>query len=208
MAKVLFTNKSFVYVLVATVLWQCAHYFILGFIGTYELGELALSVGVVQIIKNCGVLARFSMTRPIAKYTDKHGYAKGLALGISIAAIGYFINIFTSPSTKWIIIIYTLLNSIAAAGTGQNFLNISYSYVDEKYFVQASAIRNSVGGVCGFAAALAGGRILTAVQNNGNTVLGIPMYGQQLLSLISFILAFAALLFVRFVLEKQKTIAR
>lgn len=207
-AGILFKNRSFVYVLIATVLWQSAQYFILGFMGTYELGELALGVGTAQIIKNVGVLARFAMTRPIAKYTDKRTYSKGLALGMSIAAIGYFINIFTTPRLWWLIIVYTVLNGIANAGTGQNFLNISYNFVEEQYFVQASAIRNSVGGVCGFVAALVGGRILTAVQQNGNTVLGIPMYGQQLLSLISFLFAVAALLFVHFVLEKQKTIAR
>jgi hypothetical protein len=55
---------------------------------------------------------------------------------------------------------------------------------------------------------LAGGRILTAVQENGNMVLGIPMYGQQLLSAISFLFAVAALLFIRLALEKQKTIAK
>jgi Na+/melibiose symporter-like transporter len=206
--KILFTNRGFLCVIVATVLWQCAHYTILGFMGTYELEELALSVGLVQIIKNSGVLARFAMTRPIAHYTDKHTYAKGLALGISIAAVGYFLNIFTSPRFWWILIAYTVLNAVANAGIGQNFLNISYNFIDEKYFVQASALRNSIGGVCGFLAALAGGRILTAVQENGNMVLGIPMYGQQLLSAISFLFAVAALLFIRLALEKQKTIAK
>lgn len=211
--KILFTNKSFVYVLIATVLWQCAHYTILGFMGTYELGELALGVGLVQIIKNSGVLARFALTRPIARFTDKRGYAKGLVLGISIAAIGYFINIFTSPRLWWLIIAYTVLNGVANAGIGQNFLNISYSYVEEKYFVQASAIRNSVGGVCGFLAALAGGEILKAVQAvnpevGGIELFGTVIYGQQLLSAISFMFAVAALLFIHFVLEKQKTIAK
>lgn len=211
--KVLFTNRSFVYVLIASILWQCAHYFILGFMGTYEQGELALSVGLVQIIKNSGVLARFALTRPIARYTDKRGYAKGLSLGIAIAAASFFINVFTMPRLWWLIIVYTVLNGIANAGIGQNFLNISYSYVEEKYFVQASAIRNSVGGVFGFLAALAGGEILKAVQGVNPEVGGIEMfgtviYGQQILSAISFVFAVAALLFIHFVLEKQKTIAK
>ena len=206
--KVLFTNRSFVYVLVATVLWQCAHFFIVGFMGTYELGELALGVGLVQIIKSSGTLARFALSRPIARYTDKRTYSKGLALGISIAAIGYFVNIFTTPRFWYFIIVYTVLNSIAYAGINNNFFSISYNFVEEKYFVQASAIRNSVGGVFGFISALIGGRILSAVQANGNTVLGIPMYGQQLLSVISLLFSLAAVLFIHFVLEKQKTIAK
>ena len=211
--RVLFTNRSFVYVLIASILWQCAHYFLLGFMGTYELGELALGVGLAQIIKNSGVLARFALTRPIARYTDKKGYAKGLSLGITIAAAGFLVNIFTMPGLWWLIIIYTVLNGIANAGIGQNFLNISYSYVEEQYFVQASAIRNSVSGVFGFFAALAGGEILKAVQAvnpeaGGIEMFGTVIYGQQILSAISFVFAVAALLFIHFVLEKQKTIAK
>lgn len=211
--KVLLTNRSFLYILIASILWQCAHYFILGFMGTYELGELALGVGIVQIIKNSGVLARFALTRPIARYTDKKGYAKGLSLGITIAAASFFTNIFTTPSLWWLIIVYTVLNGIANAGIGQNFLNISYSYVEEKYFVQASAIRNSVGGVFGFLAALAGGEILKAVQavnpaRGSIEIFGVEIFGQQILSAISFVFAVAALLFIHFVLEKQKTIAK
>ena len=211
--KILFTNRGFVCVLIATVLWQSAHYFILGFMGTYELGELALGVGFVQIIKNSGVLARFVMTRPIAKYTDKRSYAKGLALGMTITSTAYLINVFTSPNLWWFVIIYTVLNGIGNAGTGQNFQNICYSYVEEQYFVQASAIRNSVGGVFGFLAALAGGKILSAVQavdpaRGSIELFGIELYGQQLLSAIAFLLAVLAVLFVRFVLEKQRIIAK
>ena len=192
--KMLLNNRSFIYILIASILWQCANYFILGFMGTYELGELGLTVAVVQIVKNSG-------------------YAKGLSLGITIAAASFFINIFTMPQLWWLIIVYTVLNGIANAGISQNFLNISYSYVEDKYFVQASAIRNSVGGVFGFLAALAGGEILKAVQGVNPEVGGIEMfgtviYGQQILSAISFVFAVAALLFIHFVLEKQKTIAK
>jgi hypothetical protein len=51
-------------------------------------------------------------------------------------------------------------------------------------------------------------RILNAVQQGGNTFLGISIYGQQLLSAISLVLVLIAILFVKLVVEKQKIIAK
>ena len=51
-------------------------------------------------------------------------------------------------------------------------------------------------------------KIIDAVQKNGNSVFGIPMYGQQLLSAISLAIVLFGIVFVRFVMEKQKIIAK
>lgn len=206
--KILFTNKGFVYVIILTVLWQCAHYMTLGAMGVYKQKELGMAVLLIQIINIAGQMGRFALSRPFGRYTDKRSYSKGLALGLTIAAAGYLVNIFTTPSLWWIVIIYTILNNVAMAGIGQNLFNIVYNFVDEKYFVQASAIKNSIGGVCGFLAALLAGVILEAVQGNGNMVFGVHIYGQQILSLISFVFAVLAIVFTHTVLEKQKIIAK
>ena len=84
-------------------------------------------------------------------------------------------------------------------------LNICYSYVPKEYFVQASAIKNCVGGVCGFVVSIFAGMLLEHIQSNGNTFLGIPVYGQQVLSLVSFVLLVAAILFTKFVMEKERS---
>ena len=93
---------------------------------------------------------------------------------------------------------------MSLAGINQNLYNITYSYVDSRYFVQASAIKNSIGGLCGFGASLVASRLLSAVQANGNTIFGITVYGQQVLSAISFVLMICAILYTKFVIEKQK----
>ena len=84
-------------------------------------------------------------------------------------------------------------------------LNIAYSYVPKEYFVQASAIKNCVGGVCGFVVSIFAGMLLEHIQNNGNTFLGIPVYGQQVLSLISCLILIVAVLFTKLVMEKEKS---
>ena len=64
------------------------------------------------------------------------------------------------------------------------------------------AIKNCVGGVFGFVAALVGGKILSAVQANGNRVLGIPMYGQQFLAFISLVSVIGAILYMHFAIVR------
>lgn len=206
--RMLFSNKSFVYSVVLHAMWSISVYMTIGFMGTYKTKELLLSVGAVQIINIVACLARALVSKPIAHFADKRSYAKGIELGMTIAAIGYLVNIFTTPNMWWLVILYTILYHVACAGTSQNMMNMVYSYVDSKYFVQASAIKYSVSGLCGFGASMLGSRILSAVQSSGNTFLGISLYGQQLLSAISLVIVIVAILFVKFVLEKQKIIAK
>lgn len=206
--KIIFSNKSFVCVILLGIIWNVSVYMTLGFMGIYKTKDLLLSVGAVQIINIVACLARTVFSKPIARYSDKRSYAKGVKLGMAIALVGYLVNMFTTPSAWWLVIVYTILYNVSCAGTSQNLMNITYSYVDSKYFVEASAIKNSIGGLCGFGASLLGGQILKAVQNNGNMLFGIPVYGQQVLSAISFLILIVGILFVKFVMEKQKIIAK
>jgi len=125
-----------------------------------------------------------------------------------IAACGYLLNIFTTPSHWWLVVAYTVIYNVSCAGTSQNLNNLTYSYVERKYFVQASAIKFSISGLCGFCASMLGSRILDAVQKNGNTLFGMTVYGQQILSAISLLIVLAGIVFVKFVMEKQKIIAK
>lgn len=206
--KKLFSNKGFVCMLFASVLWYVATYMTNGFMGIYKTSpdNLAFSVGEVQMINNIGCLFRFAVSKPFGKFSDKTSYATGILLGTSIAAVCFAVNVFTTPSTRWVIYLYTMLYNGALAAVHQNFLNITFDLVESKYFVQASSIKAAISGVCGFGASLIGASILNSVQKNGNSFLGISLHGQQLLSAISAILMIILVLFVLFVLRKQKKI--
>ena len=197
-------NRNFRNVIYLTILWNVASYITVGFLGIYRVSELAFSVLTVQIINMIGNAGRFAISRPFGRFSDKHSYARGIELALILAAIGFAFMIFTSPTTRWLVVGYTLFHYMSMAGLNQNLLNITYSYVDSRYFVQASAIKNSIGGICGFGASLLGSRILTAIQKNGNTVFGFHLYGQQFLCIITLILLVIALFFTHFVIAKQK----
>ena len=127
-----------------------------------------------------------------------------MKLAYIIAACAFGANMFTNVGNWWLIAVYTVLYSVSMAGSNANGFNIIYSYVDSKYFVYALAIKNSIGGLFGFAASLIGGRILGIIQANGNVFMGMNVFGQQVLSGISFVLTLIAVLYIHFVIGKQK----
>lgn len=197
-------NRKFLNITLVLTLWDIARYLTIGFLGTFKTKELLLSVGAVQVINMVANLMRLSISLPFGKYSDKHSFASGLKLAYGIVAIGFLLIAFTTEKTWWLIILYTVLFNVSLAGSNQNSFNIMYSYVKSEYFVHASAIKSSICGIFGFGASIVGSRILAYVQSNGNMLFGIPVYGQQILGAISFLIMIIVILFIHFVVEKQK----
>lgn len=197
-------NRSFRHVVVLAVLWDVARYMTIGFLGIYRVSDLLFAVGTVQVINMVGNLTRCLISRPFGRFSDKRGYARGIELAMCLAAVGFAFQVVTVPATRWLVLGYAIFYNVSMAGLVQNMQSVVYSYVDRRYFVQASAIKNSIGGVAGFLAALLGGRILEAVQANGNMLFGIPVYGQQLLAAISLVLLLVAIVYNRLVILPQR----
>lgn len=201
-----FGNKNFRHVLYLAILWDVGRYATVGFLGTYRLGELALTVGSVQVINMIANAGRFCVSRPFGMFSDKFSYARGIELGMLIATLGFLAGMFTRPETWVLIVVHTLLYQSSHAGIVQNMNNVLFNYVENRYFVQASAIKNSIAGLCGFCTSLLASRLLQRIQDNGNTFLGMQLYGQQVLSFISFAILAVAMLYTHFVIAKQKSL--
>ena len=145
-----------------------------------------------------------AVSKPFGRFSDKYSFASGMSVALAILAVGYLAIMFTTPKTWLFIAVFTILNAVATAGLNQNSFNIAYSYVDSDYITEALAVKNCIGGLCGFVASLVGSRILKYVQSNGNSLFGIHIYGQQLLAGISFVLVLASLAVMIFVVGRQK----
>lgn len=204
--KTLWSNKNFRNITIMSVIWDVGRYMSIGFMGTFKINDLLLSVGIVQVINIFANVMRAVFSNPFGRYSDKTSFAKGFNLAFLIAAIGYFVNIFTSPGRIWCIVVFTVLYSVSLAGINQNSYNIVYSYVESDYIIQAMSVKNSLSGLLGFCSSLIGGKILNFIQSNGNTFMGFHIYGQQLLSLISLIIIVIAILFNKLVIQKQEII--
>ena len=203
-AKNTFRNKDFVNVVILTVIWDVGRYASIGFLGTFKTNDLLMSVGLVQVINMLSSLARFFVSIPFGKFSDRTSFATGIKVALIIIAMGFGFNMFTTPDSWWCIVVYTVCYSVGLAGLNQNMYNISYSYVPKEYFVQAMAIKNSIGGFIGFLATLLSSRFMEFIQARGNMIFGMHIYGQQILSGVSFVILIGGAIFVHKVIEKQK----
>ena len=208
----LFKNKAFVSLVVLDCLHKMAMYVFAGFVGTFKLKELAMSVGTITLISVISNGARFLLSKPLGKFSDKTSYATGITLGLVIKAAGYLFVIFISPDTWWMIAGYQILYNISVAATSQNLLNSVYSYVDKDHFVQATSIKNCLSGVIGFFVSLGAGAILSAIQGESGkgmfSLFGIDLYAQQVLAILAFLLTVVAFLYAQFVVRKQKVMVQ
>jgi len=200
-------NRNFLRVILLTCLWEASRGVSIGFLGTFKTTDLMLSVGAVQVINIIANIVRVLVSKPFGRFSDRTSYVRGMELAFCIAALSFLSLFFTTKETWWFIIINTVLYNVSIAGTNQNSYNIVYSYVESDCIVQAMAIKNSIGGVFGFAASLLASRLLSAVQASGNIFMGFDIYGQQLLGLISFVLAASAIAFAHFILGKREDTA-
>ena len=205
--RALVRNRPYLHVVALQILWTCAQCLTVGFLGSYKGKELMYSVGTVQIINIFGNAFRFVLSKPLGRFADHTSYSRCIEIGLYIAAAGFLAAVLASPANRWLIVVFTLLSAISQAAMGSNLFNIMYDVVPPEHFVQASAIRNCTGGVFGFLASLAGSRILTLVQESGNAFLGLSVYGQQLLSAVSFLLCVGTALYVhKFLLKKRQAV--
>jgi hypothetical protein len=203
----LFKNKSFVYLVILDCMHKAAMYTFAGFVGTFKLKELAMSVGTITLISVISSGVRFLASRPLGRFSDKTSFVTGITLGLVIKALGYIFVIFITPEMWWMIAGYQILYNVSVAATSQNLLNAVYSYVDKEHFVQATSIKNCLSGVLGFVISLGAGAILKAIQESESgmfSLFGIQLYAQQVLALTAFLLTVVAFVFAQTVVRKQK----
>lgn len=202
--KMLFGKSSFREIVLLEMLWKAAQYMSVGFLGTFKLNDLLFTVGQIQLFNLLGCMGRFALSRFFGRYSDKHTFAGGIELALLVAGAAFAANAFTAPATRWLIVANTLLYNISLAGMAGNLQNITLSYVDRQYYVQANSLKNSIGGLFGFGASLVGSGILASVQAAGNQVLGMPIYCQQILGMISVLLVLLAFCLTHFVIRRQQ----
>lgn len=187
-------KKEFRVLLYVTTLYSMSTHATGNFIGTYKTNELSMSLTLIQIVNVLGCLTRFSVSKPFGRFSDKTSYSTGFAYACVIAIASYVVMIVTEPSTWWLVIVFTLLFHASRAGMQQNLMLISYAYLDEQFFVEATALRYSISGIFGFLISLGCGKLLDFIQAHGNRIFGIHMYGQQLFGVFSLLLITGAMI--------------
>ena len=130
--------------------------------------------------------------------------AAGNLHGAFLFLADFTFHCFASPVQKWCVVVFTALYHMTLACTNQNNYNMTYCYTAEDYIVHGLTVNDGLRGIVCFLSSLLGGRILNAVQRNGNRLFRYPLYGQHLLSAISLLLTAAAIIFNKTVVGRQK----
>ena len=82
-------------------------------------------------------------------------------------------------------------------GINSALINLIYDYVAIEKRADSLAVCQAASGVSGFVATLAASPFIAFVQKNGNSLLGMNVYAQQVVSAVACMVVMAAVLYVR-----------
>lgn len=203
----LFKDKKLFKVILIAVLWNVAHYASTSFYYTYQIKELGFTMTFVSVLAAVYAIVRSVFSKPMGRFADKYSFVNMLNICFIIALLGFAVNIFTVPANgKIFFTIYYVLYAISMAGINSATINLIYDYVDKEKRVGALAISSTLSGFAGFFTTLLVSPLVTYIQENGNIFLGIPLYAQQLVSLITVLLMVVLLLYLNLVVKKIKNV--
>jgi Na+/melibiose symporter-like transporter len=201
--KELLSDKNLFKVILIPTLWAIVSHVSIPFYGSYQIKELGFTMTFVSVLSIVYAIVRTLFSRPLGRFADKHSFASMLNICFIIMVVGFTISVFTTPSNgKIFYTAYYVLYAVAMAGINSSVINLIYDYVDKEKRMSALALSSTFSGFAGFFATLIVSPLVTYIQNNGNTFLGISVYAQQVVSLIAVILSLLLLLYLNTVVRK------
>lgn len=203
-------DKDILRVTVVFVLWHISSGIATPFYGAYKNNTLALDpIYGISILSAIYAVARAGFSFVWGKYADKFSFAKMLRICFAIAACGFLVNTFCRPENGYVVYtIYYVLYAIAMGGINSALINLCYDYVALEKRADALAISLAISGVCGFLATLAASPLVSYIQANGDTFLGIQVYAQQVLSALACLMTLITMLYVSVSLVGKNKISR
>lgn len=200
-----FKNKDVLKVTLIFVVYYVSKDIIIPFLATYNINDLGFSLKFCSFIVILGSITRIIFSRFWGKYADKKSFAKMMEKCLFILGLSYVCIAFATPSNGAVmLILYNILNGVAMGGINSALINLIFDYVSPNMRANSLAICQSVAGVLGFLATLAVSPLVSYVQGNQNTVLGIPVYAQQILAVVATATTLLSVVYVRKVLIKAR----
>ena len=201
----LFKDKNLLKIILISVLWNVVCYTATPFYGTYQIKELGFSMTFVSALSAAYAVIRSAFSRPLGRFADKYSFAKMLNICFLIMLVAFIVNAFTVPSNgKVFFTVYYVLHAVAMAGINSAAINLIYDYADKEKRVGALALKSTLAGFAGFFTTLAVSPLVSYIQENGDTFLGLHVYAQQVVSVIAAVLLVGLLIYLNTVVRKIK----
>ncbi|MBR4888441.1 MAG: MFS transporter, partial [Clostridia bacterium] len=200
----LLKDQNVVKVTILFAVWNIAQYAAVPFYSTYLIKELGFSLQLVSILSIVGSIARILVSRFWGSYADKHSFAAMVKLCYAVAAVAYLAMVFAVPATGLVAyLIYIVAHSVAMGGINSSLMNLVFDYAPTEKRADALALNQTVGGIVGFVTTLVFSTLVTYVQTSGNTLFGMPVYAQQITSVVALAGTIICMLYVQFALLKK-----
>lgn len=198
-------NKNLRKILPVYLLYSIATMCATPFYNTYQIKELGFSMALIALLTALSSAVRAVVAVFCGKYGDKYGFMRLLNISYILLAIGFFINIFTVPENgKLLFTLYMVITGLSTAGTAIADSNLIFEYASLETRVGVLAIKGTACGILSFAVTLAMSFLVSHIQENGNTFLGINAYAQQVASAIAFLATVVLLIYVNTVAKTAK----
>ena len=199
------TRKEIRSLLVLSALWSVCHSVSIPFYGTYTIKELGFSMSYIAFLSLLSAVSRILASMALGRYADKHSFAKMLRLCYCIIALGFAAAAFTRPANgRYLYAVYSILNAISMGGINSGEINLIFDYVAPEQRTAALSVRNTIYGLTGFLTVTAVSPLLSHIQNAGNRFCGIPVYAQQVLSVVACFATILTMLYVHKVVGKMQ----
>lgn len=191
-------NKNIIYVTVIFVLYYVSTYIATPFYGTYLIGELAFSLKFVSILSMASSIVRITVSRLWGSYADKTSFINMIQKCLLVLGFGYLFAALAVPANgKVMFTLYYIFHGAALGGINSALINLIYDYVSIEKRADSLAVCQAASGLSGFLATLVASALVSYIQNNGNTLFGINVYAQQVVSAISIVIIVIVLFYIR-----------
>lgn len=204
--KNLLKNQNIIRVTIVFVLYYVACYISTPFYGTYQIGELGLSLTFISAIVMCGSISRVFISKFWGRYADKKSFAVMIEKCFIFLGCAQLCAVLAVPQTgKVMFVLYYVFNGIALGGINSALINLIFDYVPVEQRADSLAITQAIAGFTGFITTLLVSPLVSSIQSNGNKVFGISIYAQQFVSIIALVVTITAVFYIRFVFIKKET---
>ena len=175
------------------------------FLGTYQVNELGFSMTFISIISVVFSAASMVFVLFFGKLSRNFQHRTILRIGYPVVFLSYVLNIFTTPQNGAVMfIVYSIVLRVGSAAIAISSTNLLLEITPIEHHATALSINTVITGVLSFLATLAVSPLIDFMQNRGNTLFGMTVYAQQLLSALCAFFYLLLILYYNFVFLPEK----
>jgi len=210
-------NKDILKIVVLLSIFKMAQFIGFSFYGTYMNEELGFSLAFASVLANVGCITRIFASKPTGKYADRTSFPQMMFRCMIFLAIAHLFGAFANPLELFSIgsfkvslgticfLMFYVFYGFAWAGLDNASLNLAYGCAPEGRRADSLAIIFAVSGIFGFLSTVAVSPLVSKIQSSNLSLFGIPIYAQQITSLIAIFFLVICLFYIKlFITKKEK----